>query len=387
MNGQGNYSTALEACRSTHGSFVAFADEYSPVAALCKASSGGMVGSVFANPPCPNQCVSKAGTSDMFNITSGWKRTPAINQANEEWVVTNKFPPGGTGKVCSSGGCEQTFDANGPCPGCSSWVSQVPGTNGLYRVSTDLIGTYTGSTCSPSDAGMLPASMTQADDSKDPPCPGYVGEVNGVRGCYGTAENPVNVVPGNTSSSPTDVGNPSAGKVPEGSSGSGRTPSTGTGGSQGGPAAALGTGGGVKPDGTTDAPGEGKEQAACGAPGQPKCSVKVDETGTPDGKTAYGKAKADLDKLESDYTDNLNTIKSTADKDTSWGIVPSWISHGECTPWDLGSFQIMGQAIPLNVNICAIMPYVVATTSFLWVVGTFFLTIGMVFRVTAAPGG
>lgn len=330
------------------------------------------------------QCQAKVGTPEMVNYTVGWKRT-SQSGVWDDYVHVNKLPPGGSVNVCNQG-CQQTLDANAPCPDCKAWVSQVPGANGLYRASMDMMGSYTGSTCSPGPAD----SVIVPDDSKDPPCPGYVGEVNGVRGCYGTAQAPITQVSADRPPPAVgqDTGNPSAGTKPSsgegsGTGGAGRTPSSGTGGSAGGPAGAIGSG--VKPDGTTAKPVEGKEQAACGAPGQPKCGI--DETGTPTGKGAYDEAKAGLDKAEGDFKAGLDSIKSTADKDTSWGVVPSWIAHAECRPWDLGAFEIMGQSFAIVISICDVMPYVVATTSFLWVVATFFLTIAMVFRVTAAPQG
>lgn len=81
--------------------------------------------------------------------------------------------------------------------------------------------------------------------------------------------------------------------------------------------------------------------------------------------------------------DGLDGIKRTDDKDTSWGVIPSWIAHGECSPWNLGTLPL-GPGIPIEVDICRIVPYVNAVSNFLWAVFTFFATISMVFRVTTA---
>lgn len=331
-------------------------------------------------PTDPSQCADDAGHSSVMNFTVGWARSG--NPDADDHVGKVVFPNQGRGAACV-GGCSWDFTDNG----VTAYRSAEPfPASGLHRLSVDFTMRGAGTACaeSPEDAAASP-------NAPEPPCPGFVGEVNGVTKCVGTASQPVPPPDGPTAGRQAggseDNGNPAAGKKPDsgdgsGSGGPGRTPSAGTGGNAGGPAGAAG---GTRPDGTTTKPVEGKEQAACGAPGQPKCSIN--ETGTPDGKGAYDAAKAGLDKAEGDYKAGLDAIKNTADKDTSWGVVPSWIAHAECRPWDLGAFEIMGQSFAIVISICDVMPYVVATTSFLWVVATFFLTIAMVFRVTAAPQG
>lgn len=331
-------------------------------------------------PEEPSRCAADAGTSSVMNFTVGWARSGTPDADDHVGKVV--FPNQGRGAACV-GGCSWDFTDNG----VTAYRSAEPfPASGLHRLSVDFTMRGAGTACaeSPEDAAASP-------NAPEPPCPGFVGEVNGVTKCVGTASQPVPPPDGPTAGRQAggseDNGNPAAGKKPDsgdgsGSGGPGRTPTAGTGGNAGGPAGAAG---GTRPDGTTTKPVEGKEQAACGAPGQPKCSIN--ETGTPDGKGAYDAAKAGLDKAEGDYKAGLDAIKNTADKDTSWGVVPSWISHAECRPWDLGAFEIMGQSFAIVISICDVMPYVVATTSFLWVVATFFLTIAMVFRVTAAPQG
>lgn len=331
-------------------------------------------------PDEPSRCAADAGTSSVMNFTVGWARSG--NPDADDHVGKVVFPNQGRAAACV-GGCSWEFTDNG----VAAYRSAEPfPASGLHRLSVDFTMRGAGTACaeSPEDAAASP-------NAPEPPCPGFVGEVNGVTKCVGTASQPVPPPDGPTAGRQAggseDNGNPAAGKKPDsgdgsGSGGPGRTPTAGTGGNAGGPAGAAG---GTRPDGTTTKPVEGKEQAACGAPGQPKCGI--DETGTPTGKGAYDEAKAGLDKAEGDFKAGLDSIKSTADKDTSWGVVPSWIAHAECRPWDLGAFEIMGQSFAIVISICDVMPYVVATTSFLWVVATFFLTIAMVFRVTAAPQG
>lgn len=344
--------------------------------------------------PCADQCTKKASTSEIVNITAGWSRDPGPTTPAQSWVYTYKLPATGVANFCSSDGCQQSIDVNEPCSDCQAYTSQVPGTNGLYRKSVDFRAHYSGTACDPSKSD-IDRDLTSANDQRDPPCPGYVGEVNGVKGCYGTADKPVRPTEPQMPNKPQDNGNPAAGPKPasgegSGTGGTGRTPPAGAGGSAGGPAGAAaggtgsgGTGSGTRPDGTTNKPSEGKEQQACGAPGQPKCAI--DESGMPDGKSAFDGSKGDLDKADRDRTDMLSRIKDTGDKNTSWGQSFSWVQHGGCEPWDLGVLPL-GVDIPIKVNICPIMPYIEWVTSFLWAITTFALTIGMVFRVTSSSG-
>lgn len=410
----GWYLTKEKACSALNGGYAVGGNAKSKVASNSKPNdfggcnldvtttyeggtviNGGGTGSLQSRqtdqctpPPDPDQCSAKAGKSEIVNITSGWSRDGADTTPSQVWAYTNKFPPSGVARLCSSDGCQQSIDLNESCPECRSYTSLVPAANGLYRKSDDFRAHYDGSACDSSKID-IPRDWTQANDARDPPCPGYVGEVNGVRGCFGTADKPVRPTDPQLSRNPQESGNPAAGPKPSsgegsGTGGTGRTPSAGTGGSAGGPAgaAAGGTGsGGSRPDGTTNKPSEGKEQQACGAPGQPKCAI--DESGMPNGKSAFDGSKSDLDKADRDRSDMLSRIKDTSDKNTSWGQSFSWVQHGGCQPWDLGVLPL-GVDIPIRVNICPIMPYIEWVTSFLWAITTFALTIGMVFRVTSS---
>lgn len=336
----------------------------SPVSGGCGCNSGSLEqGGQCVDPH--QACKAKSGTSSIVNVTAGWQRTPSV-ASGADWLYPTKLSSSGTGSVCN-GGCMQNFDANEPCADCGSYVSQVPNSQGLYRVSVDFMGHYSGSECSdsPSDQVIKP------DDSKDPPCPGFVGEVNGVKGCYGTADKPVRPESPdrNLDKNGKDKGNPAAGSKPSsgagsGSGGAGRTPGSGSGGSAGGPAGAA-NGSGTKPDGTkpTD---EGKEQQNCGAPGQPKCGI--DESGTP--KTYTG-------------SDGLADWKAAVDsnraqiKDSGGGVFDGFAIFfsappvASCSPFDLPNDYGSLDPCPVVDGVRGVMGYI-------WALGALFLCIGWI---------
>lgn len=204
---------------------------------------------------------------------------------------------------------------------------------------------------------------------KDPPCPGFVGEVNGARGCYGTASKPINSVPPPPKPpgiGEPDAGNPAAGAKPStgegsGSGGAGRTPSAGTGGSGGGPSGAAAAGSGVIPDGTTPKPMDGKEQAACGAPGQPKCGI--DESGTPtkfDGKGDL------LGGWEEGVKANRATIeKSGTGIFDSFSVFFSAPPLAGCEPIELPHDQVITRHCDVVEGTRSVMAYIWALTA-LW---------------------
>jgi len=321
-------------------------------------------------------CGDKAGKSDIVNITSGWKRTPSVGDPSEQWVITNNLPSGGQFSVCSPStpggttGCKQDIDAGEPCAECKGWVSQVPGNNGLYRVSTDFKGHYSGQSCAASDSEVSQDLLTP-DDSKDPPCPGYVGQVNGVKGCWGNAQKPVpSTDPNKPNNNGSDKGNPPAGNKPDsgpgsGTDGPGRTPDTGTGGSAGGPSGAAG---GSKPDGTTDKPEEGSEQEACGAPGQPPC--KIDETGTP--KEFKGDGGKGLDQWKAEVEKNRDQIKDSGESVFS-GMQNLWAAPpmSACTPVELPTGATITRHCDITETGRAIMGYV-------WALGALWLCLGWI---------
>lgn len=319
----------------------------------------------------PDACSAKVGQSNIVNVTSGWKRSPKVDDSGEDWVITYRLPPSSMATLCGGPDiCEMTIDGNEPCDECGAYVSQVPGANGMHRVSTDFRGHYTGKTCNASSTSDLPPESLQRDDLKDPPCPGYVGEVNGTKGCFGTADKPVRPVPAPTKPpaiSSTDAGNPAAGTKPtsgegSGTGGSGRTPSAGTGGSSGGPSgAASGSNGVTKPDGTAPKPPDGKEQAACGAPGQPKCGI--DESGTP----SKFEGKGDL---LSGWEEGVKTNRATIEKSgtgifESFSVFFSAPPLAGCEPIELPHDQVITRHCDVVDGTRSVMAYIWALTA-LW---------------------
>lgn len=131
--------------------------------------------------------------------------------------------------------------------------------------------------------------------------------------------------------------------------------------------------------------GDGEEKGGrCGAKGQPPC--KIDETGTPDGE---GKFDSALDKQAQDHQqrmDTLSGIKNSADKDTSTGTNGGfqWLTHKTCSPWNLGEMKILTETFRLEINICAIEPYVVPVMNFLWILATIWMTFARVASVMGA---
>lgn len=303
-------------------------------------------------------CKSMQGQDFTLNWSLGYTRTPDID-ADLSWkFVAPPVKPPSNGMVCDPVTSCQVALVLAPT---AVWQSLSPTSQGLYRVSVDYDAQHMGESCTPTDAER--AGAHPAADK--PTCPGFVGEVNGVPGCYGTASNPTSSdVPESKPQAP-EAGNPPAGKKPDsgegsGSGGAGRTPSTGDGGPGGGPAGAAGSG--KKPDGTTDKPGEGKEQANCGAPGQPKCGI--DERGTPN---KFEGDKAALDKWKSDVEANRNTIKETDgsffDSYSMFFAVPPIVP---CEPIELPNDQVLTRQCDVVEGTRSVMSYIWALAA-IWI--------------------
>lgn len=149
----------------------------------------------------------------------------------------------------------------------------------------------------------------------------------------------------------------------------------------------VGQGTGVSGGGTGSGNGDGdgeEKVGRCGAKGQPPC--KIDETGTPDGE---GEFDSLLDKQAQDHQqrmDTLSGIKNSADKDTSTGTNGGfqWLTHKVCSPWNLGEMKILTETFRLEINICAIEPYVVPVMNFLWILATIWMTFARVASVMGA---
>lgn len=327
-------------------------------------SLGGCAGGgvVCSAPYVPGEefCSTKIGTSEIVNFTVGYTRSPNID-ADPNWKLVgapNKVPA--SGLLCNPASpCQLKF--SGFSASDMAWQSAAPTPNGLYRLSLDISATYTGETCAPTELDNAALSKT----APIPPCPGFTGEVNGVPGCYGNASNPTsNDVP-ESKPKPPQAGNPPAGAKPSsgegsGTGGAGRTPSTGDGGPAGGPAAAAGSG--IMPDGTTPKPDDGKEQAACGAPGQPKCGI--DESGTP-GK--FDGDKAALDGWKSAVEANRATIKdadgSFFDSYSMFFAVPPIVP---CEPIELPNDQVLTRQCDVVEGTRSVMSYIWALAA-IWI--------------------
>ncbi|WP_343593347.1 hypothetical protein [Paracidovorax wautersii] len=410
----GWYLTKEKACSALNGGYAVGGNATSKVASNSKPNdfggcnldvtvtyeggtviNGGGTGSLQSRqtdqctpPPDPDQCSSKSGKSEIVNITAGWARDAGPTTPAQSWVYTYRLPSTGVANFCSSDGCQQSIDANEPCAECQAYTSQVPGANGLYRKSVDFRAHYSGTSCDPSKSD-IDRDLTSANDQRDPPCPGYVGEVNGVKGCYGTADKPVRPTDPQMPNKPQDNGNPAAGPKPSsgegsGTGGTGRTPSTGTGGSAGGPAGAAaggtgsggsGSGSGTRPDGTTNKPSDGKEQQACGAPGQPKC--QIDETGTP--KIEDGK----YDKAADQYKTDRDALRDKASGTSDKGFFDGWRSFwfappiAACVPFALPSLLNVSLG---NVDPCAVVEGVRSIMAYIWALAGLLLCVGMVTR-------
>ena len=333
--------------------------------------SYGFVGaSLIKKVRCPNGytlgnglcedtvCKSKQGQDFTLNWQVGYTRTSNIDEDPNWKLVAPPTKPPSDGLVCD------------PVTSCKvalvliptkTWQSLSPTSQGLYRLSVDFDAQHMGESCTPT-----PAENTAAHPAANKPtCPGFVGEVNGVPGCYGTASNPTSADVPESKPQPPEAGNPPAGKKPDsgegsGTGGAGRTPSTGDGGPAGGPAAAAGSG--TKPDGTPPKPEEGKEQANCGAPGQPKCGI--DEGGTP---SKFDGDKAALDGWKSAVEANRATIKdadgSFFDSYSMFFAVPPIVP---CEPIELPNDQVLTRQCDVVEGTRSVMSYIWALAA-IWI--------------------
>lgn len=308
-------------------------------------------------------CKAQMGKDTTVNWTVGYSRYPAGHaQAYDLISPPNKVP--GDGLMCV-GGCKVAAEYGESTS--TAYRSASPTAQGTYRLSMDFKATQLGEHC----------AATQSDAPADPKapiptCPGNVGEVNGVTVCTGTAAAPVrNDTPGQEPAGAQE-GNPAAGPKPgsgegAGTGGAGRTPSTGDGGPGGGPAGAAGTGKG--PDGTTNKPGEGKEQAACGAPGQPKC--RIDESGTPDGKGAFDGISKGADEAKKNWTDEIDKWKERKADGWTWTFqLPSG-----CAPLAMDGYGF-------QIDVCRFQPVIHDIMSMVWAIATVWGCMLLVFNAS-----
>lgn len=332
--------------------------------------------------PHVNQCTAQTGQSSMINWTEGYTRTP--DEGDTQAVGGVNLPPS---TVCSAG-CNVSVQKVGP--GVEYYVSQQPTSQGLYRRSRDMPGVNLGTECT---AGPTDANQPTAPE---PQCPGQLGTVGNRVVCLSTAEKPVTPSPLPPPDKTPIAGNPSAGPKPPSGEGAGegsagRTPSAGTGGNSGGgagaamggkgggaggTAAGAGTGSGAgagtgNSSGRVTNPGDGTEQANCGAPGQAVCAVKVDESGVP--LTGdFSDATSKLGEHQNKVSEALGQVEGMQ--------APQWSFSFQlptgCTAYTPAAFEEFG----VSINPCNWQGTIHDLMSMIWAAVTAFCIIGMVGR-------
>ena len=349
-----------------------------------------------ADGECENTCTRIEGKKT--NITIGYHATPSdnlkLNPATKYDPFFKQLMTEGGGTTCIAG-CEHFMYK--PGADTKTWVSQVAGTNGLYRSSADVSATQFATPC-----GGAPAEGA-SPSAPIPECNGVLGQVNGATVCL-----PRNTDTGVDLGGLPDAtrGNPPAGEVPPGKDDKERAPGpggagngSGTGGASNGGGASGGpaTGSNNKPggkgcndgsktpelpcsgkgeldaDGNTDKPEDGKEQAACGAPGQPKC--RIDESGTP-GSVGDDKYLSKLDPYKSDSEAAREQIKSVGTGIFEpWAMLFSAPPLATCEGFDLPSRdgQSMGTIDPCNV-----VDGIRTAMAYIWAIAAFWLCLGWV---------
>lgn len=396
---QASYNQSLSYYQTNSPGYAPYTGNIDSTSPNCvywiKDKNGGLLGNKIwtftyttQSASAPLGCPS-AGESRFVNFTLGFTDDPQLSKSATVSTYADKFQAllvsGGT---CASGGgsaCAVTI-ANDSASLGNAWISASPTSQGLYRISQDYKVTYTGSTCTLSaDQKMLTESTDAA-----PACSGVYGTVNGKGVCVpsGTANRNVLQPIGNA---PRKVGNPAAGSN-AGLPISARSPSAGSGANDGGPVTPLdgspapvgaplpstpgsSSDGGLKP---SDIP------AACGAPGQPAC--KIDEAGTPDASAASGAtAKDTLNSKWDEATIALSSVTNSTGKDTSWGVLPSWITPGTCQPWHIFTLPAPMNA-SVDIDLCPIKPYADGVSNFIWVAFTFFGITSLVFATMTSRG-
>ena len=327
--------------------------------------------------PNPDLCASPGGTKTIENLSAGWARSGVPDALDHVGTLFSPYTPttqgGGVPLVCINKCIRKATNV------VRAGRSKEPSPNGLFRLSIDVEYTVQGTpqigeTCPTQQLNTQP--FIDASNPNMPPltCAGVVGQVNG---------KPVCAPDGSTNTIPAPQGeplpgneismNPQAGTMPStgegsGTTGAGRTPTAGNGTAFGGPASAAGSG--TAPTGTTPKPGEGEEQQACGAPGQPQC--KIDETGTPTDKSLT----ADIPKLKGEADAGRSKIAGTQDKGflstyTALFDAPPFVA---CTPFDLpnnyGSLDICGHGDTFR-----------AVAAVLWALGGFWWSFSLIREV------
>jgi hypothetical protein len=320
-------------------------------------------------------CLQQAGKPTVVNLTTGYSRGPTQADIARSMGSNQKAPPQNVRGALGNRACEVKID---PSRALNCFAGDTPNSSGMYRYSCAFPGTFTGVDEAQAPALSSPESRFASDPQyPPPPCDGYPGFVGGKPVCIARTnetEQPRPPFLSNTEN-PDVTGNPTAGSdgsLPVRES----TPATGNGGNEGGPRTER-TGEqpqGRLSDGTTDKPGDGKEQAECGAPGQPKCAI--DESGTPDGKGSTTAAESGLESSKQGVLDKLTSYAGKKWDAWTWTFsLPSG-----CSPYPLTAFAPFITAI----DVCQFQPVIHDLMSMAWIAATIFGCIGLVFKATGS---
>ena len=342
---------------------------YESAAAACDAFDSALAGTNYSNFNVSHYLSTNGVVCN--NLSSGGGDVTTSIAVSSSVCPANSS--GTTSCTCNSG----YIESNGQCVNSScnagdsmpvfwtapssDYVSSVPsdvcsqGCSGHLDIASydsltsSVVGNYkkTGATCTGSPSSSLPApSSTASSPSSSASAPSSTASdsstsssnSNPSPNCTSDCNNVTNTTTNNNTTNnnsvtniTNNITNPSstASDSSGGSSGSSSTsPSSGA--SDSGSSGSSGADNGTKPPETP-----ASDEANCGAPGEPAC--KIDESGTPTSAGITTDAlNGELDKRDN----NLNSIQNTDDKDTSWGVVPSWFNGSDsCTPYDGGDIH------------------------------------------------
>lgn len=372
------------------------------VTSNASASGWIRVGCPGGAEPVNGQCddpVCEAGKKQTINFTFGYHATPSTNMALNPVVKGDPFMrqlQKDKGATMCYEGCKVGVP---PFEGDDGWVSQVAGPNGLYRSSVDLVTQSTSQNCTEASPEAVMSGTTP------PSCPGSLGTVNGATVCLPSVADA-----GIDGGGEARRGNPTAGPKDETKSpserakgpggdgnGSGPTGSNG-GGATGGPATGPNNGSGrvgcndgsksptpaCSGKGTNDQDGTkpttpGKEQANCGAPGQPKCGI--DETGTPE-KVGDDKYNSKLDQYKTDSKNAADQIKGEgASEFSTYATFFSAPPLKTCDPIELPT--VAGVDMGSISKQCDVVDGVRSIMSYIWALVAMWICLGWVKRATA----
>lgn len=347
---------------------------------------------VLCEPACP-----PVGTLTIVNATVGWGATASDKYDEVEFTNSaerNKATDFGKGiiPVCLN---KCLYKGTSNPSKIDYWISQVASPTGLYRHSLDFEASSEGKSCE----GSLTNDAAVDPNTPPPPCAGQAGTVNGVPVCLARTSRNNGI--GSLVTNEPSRGNPSAGPVAPAASpaerANGGPGNSNTDGSspRGGPAtgSAIGTGianntgcndgsktdqpscqgRGIRDsDGTTTKPPDGKEQAECGAPGQPKCGI--DETGTPTGVDNKFDSKAD------DYKTKMDEVRAKTQNANGQQPFSTWSSFFSAPPVAACS-PIVLPADRGSLDPCPVVDGTRTVVGFAWAIGAFWLCLGWIREV------